>query len=495
MTVEDRATGADPLEHDTAQGPELPVLPTSTLVGTAWMGGAALIAAATGFGAAALLTRHWGPLRYGQYAALVAWGAIVSVLADGGLSQALSKESAHRPEVMGSLYATALRRRVLLSAAVVVVAVTVLWQTGQAIPSVIALAAVCATLQLDLGLDLSLTIWRVIGHYRTAALWRIARRACYLSAVAGGVAAGLGVTGIAIVILLSGLPFALAANAVVSRRHATGRSPGVRLPTQATGLFWAAGILYWIYFQADQLLLSILSDHVQLGLYAPAVAVASVLLILTTVVAEVVLPRLFHLAAGQTVGFAAIKKRTLQQVPVFGMLAGFMALVFAFFSSAMTSLIFGPQFAGTAPLLAILGFFVALRYLAVPAFLAIQAVERLHYLVGIQATAAVLNIAGNIVLIPDRGARGAALATLASEAVMFLGVWAFLPRGWRLPALRSATPFVVLTAVALAVNAVGGGTSLALRAGLIVVYVLAGGVLLVRELRMSLRDREVASPS
>ncbi|MGH9279903.1 MAG: oligosaccharide flippase family protein [Acidimicrobiales bacterium] len=451
-------------------------------MGTVWMGTAALIAAATGFGAAALLTRHWGPLLYGQYAALVAWGTIAAVLADGGLAQTLSKESAQRPDAMRSLYRLALRRRIVLSALVVVVVVALLGPTNQAVPTVIALAAVCATLQVDLGLDLSLTIWRVVGRYRSAALWRIARRTLYVAAVALGVAAGLGVTGVAVAILISGVPVALAA-AVVCGRSAKGTSAGVDLPRYTTGLFWAAGVLYWVYFQADQLLLSVLSDHVQLGLYAPAVAVASVLLILTTVVAEVVLPRLFHLAARETVTYTEIRDRTLQQVPVFSMLAGLMAVVFAFFSEPITAVIFGPKFAGTAPLLGILGFFVALRYLAVPAFLAIQAIERLHYLVAVQATAAAVNIAGNVILIPRHGARGAAMATLVSETVMFVGVWAFLPRDWLRPALQLGVPFVALAAVALGAGEAAGGKPSGLRIAIAVGYTVAGAVVLVRTLR------------
>ncbi len=466
---------------------------SSLVVGTAWMGVAAIAAALSGFAAAALLTRHWGPQRYGQYAALVAWGTVVSVLADGGLAQVLSREGAHKLLAIGSLHRAALRRRIGISLLALVLAILTLSLGGQAVPSLIALAAVCVSLQLDLALDLALTLWRVVGRYRTAALWRIARRACYLGAAALTVYLGFGVTGAAVLILLSGLPFAVAANRVALTRTRETGGLAVDLPWVATGLFWLAGVLYWVYFQADQVLLALLADETQLGLYAPAVAVAAVLLMLTTVAAEVVLPRLFHIAAQPGTG-TEVGRRTLAQVPLFAALAGLVAVGFALHADRVTRAVFGAAFEGTAPLLAILSFFVALRYLSVPAFLALQYIDRLRQLVTVQATAAVVNVGLNVVLIRAQGARGAAFATLVSEMIMLIGVWAYVPRHWHAPALRSAMPHLVIAAGIFGADAYLGRGE-ATRLGLVVLYVLLSGAILAREASRFVRGRNaVADP-
>lgn len=451
---------------------------TSLLAGTAWMGVAAVVAAASGFFAATVLSRHWGPERFGQYAALVAWGTAVSVLADGGLAQVLSREAAHHPRSLGALHWTALRRRTVISPLAVVVAVLAIWSLGQAVPSVVALTAVCVTLQLDLALDLALTVWRVVGRYPTAALWRIGRRASYVLAAVLAAILGLGVTGAAILILASGLPFAMAANGTVAKHSWTPGGTGLGLPRGTTGLFWVAGVLYWIYFQADQVLLAALSNHRELGLYAPAVAVASVPLMLTAVTAEVVLPRLFHVAAG--VGSEPeVERRTLALVPPFAALAGFIAVLFSLHADLIIRLAFGEAFQGAGPLLTILSGFVAVRYLAVPAFLALQYIDRLRQLVAVQALAAVVNVASNLALIPHFGAKGAAVATLGSETIMLVGVWLCVPRAWVVPMLRSVWPHLAVAAALLGLNQLLGGGGIS-KIGLTGAFVVLSGGILVR---------------
>ena len=466
-------------QGENAAGTEFGYPAPSLIAGTAWMGVAAVVAAASGFVAAAVLSRHWGPQRFGQYAALVAWGTAVSVLADGGLAQVLSREAAHHPRALGALHRTALRRRAAISPLAVASAVVVLWALGQAVPTVVALAAVCGTLQMDLALDLALTVWRVAGRYPVASLWRIARRGCYVAAAALAAILGLGVTGAALLILVSSLPFALAANRIVAGQTWKAGETGPGLPRVTTGLFWLAGVLYWIYFQADQVLLAALSDHTELGLYAPAVAVASVPLMLTSVTAEVVLPRLFHIAA--SVGSdAEVERRTLALVAPFAALAGLIGVLFCLQSEVIIRLAFGEAFDGSAPLLAILGGFVAIRYLASPAFLALQYIDRLRQLVTVQAAAAVINIASNVALIPAYGAKGAAFATLGSEMIMLVGVWMCVPRAWLAPTLRSAWPHLAVAAVTLTLHPLLGGGG---RAGIafVALYLLLSGAILSRQ--------------
>ena len=420
------------------------------LGGALWIGGSAGITALTSLAIAVLLTRHFGPHRYGEYAALVAWASALAVLTEGGLTVVLSQQIVRNPEAEGHLLRLALRRRAKISLLGTSVAVLLLAVAGQGQPSVLALAAMCATYQFDLALELPIAVWRARSTYAHAAGWRSGRRLAYLAGTALAVVLGADVEVVAVVALATSGPLALVASVLALRATVEHSAAHARLPIGTRGLYWISGVLYWIYFQADQIMLSLLADPAELGFYAPAVAGLSMSLALHTVVGDVLLPRLFEDGSDGGGGVASIRRRTLLQVPVFAAIAAMIWGGVTLVAPELTRLVFGPRFAPTAPLLTILSGFVAMRFVTLPATLALAALDRMRTLVAVQATAAVMNIAGNALLIGRLGAKGSALATLASEGLLMVGTWAFLPAEWRLTAARMAAPHALLGACLVA---------------------------------------------
>lgn len=459
--------------------------------GTLWGGAAAVITAVAGFGVAAVLTRHFGPARFGEFAALVAWGGAVSVLADGGLATALSQEAAKRPGTQAALLRSSVRHRAVLSLVGVVVGVVVISALGQARPSVFALAAVCIALQLDLAMELPFAVWRAGARYRRASVWRIGRRIVYFLAVAVAVPAGVGVAGVGVLMLATAIPFAIGATVVASRITPGQRSAATSLPRATATLFWVSGVLYWIYFQADQILLAAFDRPVQLGLYAPAVAVATAYLILPSVIADVIFPRLCAELAPGGGGELGMRETTLLQVPLFAGFGGLVCVGLGLGSADATRLLFGSQFAGTAPLLALLGVFIAIRFIALPATIALPALDRLRSLVVLQVVAAVLNVVGNLILIGPIGAKGSAIATLGSETLMLLGTWCLLPGTWAIPAAKLALPYAILTAAVFGAHlALGGARTTS--AALVLAYCVIASWLAVTEMRGGLPSRKLS---
>lgn len=453
--------------------------------GTAWMTGAAGVSAMSGLVVAALLTRHLGPEGYGEVTALMAWGAAVATLSDGGVAIMLSREAARRPAERAGLYRSAGRRRVALAVMGMAVGILVPWLAGEADPSLVAVAAMCLAFQADQLLELPLAMLRVQGRYLATALWRAARRLLLVGGIAAAVAVGVTSGGAAMVFLATAVPVALLANGAVRRR--TGVAPAGRLPlpTGASALLWLSGVCYWIYFQADQIMLSVMASKVELGYYAPAVAIASGATLMIRAVSDAVVPVLFAQMSPDGDGAAGIRYRTTVHLPVYAFVGSGIWLALTLFAHPLISVLFGPEFSRTAPIVIVLSGFTAMRLLSLPAILALVSLDHLRPLVVTQAGAAVLNIVANLILIPRSGGMGSAIATLGSEACLLVATWWLLPRGWRPDLLRSAAPQAALAGVLiLAAQVLPGG--LVTATGLVILFVgLAGWFALSQARSMS----------
>lgn len=400
-------------------------------LGTVWLAGAAVVTALSGLAIATLLTRHLGREGYGEVTAMVAWASAIATLSDGGLTVVLTREAAQRPDERAGLFRGGTRRRALFAALGLTVGVLVPWIAGEAEPSVLAVAAMCLAFQFDLFLELALVMLRVQARFRGAALWRAGRRLSLVVLIAVGVILGIDSSNSALVFLLSAVPITLMANLSVARHNHCGSSSRLPLPKGDSILLWISGVAYWIYFQADQIMLGVLHSKSELAVYAPAVAIASGILLLLRAVSDTMLPMLFEQMNTGGRGSEGIRQRTALYLPAYAFVGSLSWLTLTLSSDALISALFGSEFAETATILNILAAFVAIRLLSLPAVLALTALDRLRAAVTVQVSAAALNICANAILIPQYGALGSAFATLVSEGWLLIAMWWLMPRLWR----------------------------------------------------------------
>jgi O-antigen/teichoic acid export membrane protein len=122
--------------------------------------------------------------------------------------------------------------------------------------------------------------------------------------------------------------------------------------------------------------------------------------------------RLF--ASGNHEGLRQLYRRTAAWIAV----ASFPVLVITLgWARPLTILLYGPRYAGAAPLLAILA--IGYYYDVVFGFngLTLKALNKVGYVVGCNLAAAVTNIAASLICIPRYGALGAAIATALTVIV------------------------------------------------------------------------------
>jgi O-antigen/teichoic acid export membrane protein len=385
---------------------------------------ATLYAAAVSVGLTFVLGRALGPAGFGQYSYILTLASLYAILQDGGFSTLLFRETAkaalridaRRPNLMGMALghlgvATALglclmplfaaEERLSLGAAVLYYALFT------------ASALVSAQLKGRNNFSAE-ALWRAITRTATA----LAAGAALLMPSPGPAAVFLG--------LLAGQALALvtpfARPLAVRPRLAPSRE--IYAPCAA---FLCISAATTIYFRCDIILLRQLTpDPAAVGNYAAAYRLIEGVVMLATPLAHIFFRRL-----RVSLGDAAAFKRSF----------GVMLLVMVGLSAAATvgglvlgpfilTLAFGDKYVDAVPLLSWL---LASLPFILPNYVLTQALVALgreRYYAGVTIVAALLNISLNLLLIPHMAAKGAALATIATEAALCAGLaFAFLKWG------------------------------------------------------------------
>jgi O-antigen/teichoic acid export membrane protein len=167
-----------------------------------------------------------------------------------------------------------------------------------------------------------------------------------------------------------------------------------------------------LFYRIDMVMLEWLAAPGELGRYAAAYRFLDAVIALAAALGGPLFPRLSSLAVA-----APGEARRLLEVGWRPLLALGLPLTAGtvLLADDLVALLFGAEFAGAAPLLRLLILGTLPLFWASVANHALIAADRVWPLVGVYAISALVNVAGNLLLIPGGGAAGAAVATLACE--------------------------------------------------------------------------------
>lgn len=283
-------------------------------------------------------------------------------------------------------------------------------------------------------------------------------RAIVVTAV---VVAGAGIVGVQTVIAV------VAIIVVVVYRHRLSVLIGTT-PAASAGSRWAewrgiaaasvpfmlVGLASAVYQQVDVIVISRVAGHRELGWYATANTLIGSMLAPTTLVMASLLPTLGRLAKSDRTQFEDLVRRTYSLILVVAVPIGFGGMVLG---SAMTVLIFGPEFDGAGPVVAVQSYVTLMTFgstlLAYVAF----ALGRERFVVLLIASAAILTIPLDLVLVPwadtrfGNGAIGGALTYAITETLQFV------------VAVVMIAPFAITgSVVSKSLRAVGAGAAMAI---------------------------------
>jgi len=195
-------------------------------------------------------------------------------------------------------------------------------------------------------------------------------------------------------------------------------------------------MVHSLYWRVDIILLSLISSHGQVALYAVAFKIVDVVMVLPNYLHLTVMPELARVARNRP-RFDQIMQKTSTALVVGAM---GLLILFVAFAHELTALAGGSQFEDAAPVLQILAFAVAFAWFGSIFGDAFLVNDKLGFSLLISAVVLPVNVALNVAFINLWGAQGAAAAWVFSEVLIVLMFTTFYRRTFgNLPLPRRAS--------------------------------------------------------
>ena len=173
-----------------------------------------------------------------------------------------------------------------------------------------------------------------------------------------------------------------------------------------------------IYSKMDVLLLQRWSGATQVGLYSAAYKFVDIAQALLIVAAGSVFPRLSR--TSRAGGAGGPGTRSTEVILLVAVPAG---LLLHLVAAPTMRLLFGPAYEDAGGVLAYLALVLPFLALNIHGGYVLGAAGRMRPVAALYGVGVALNLGLNAVLIPVRGAEGAAMARVASESLLAVGVW------------------------------------------------------------------------
>lgn len=378
-----------------------------------------------------VLANGLGPNGYGRYSTLIAYSALVSVIADLGFNPLYTREAARNRSEIGAYLATLLVLKVALAAAAIVVLAVAL-RFGAGLQELILTGA--ALLAATAYANLLRNTFYAVGRAEFDALAILAETAIQGGLIIAGARAHVGVT-FFVWAYVASFAFTIVYSLVVIRVFRMGR---VRM-----GFDWIL-VRSWfplalpfaftffltnLYFRADVPILQHFRSFSEVGWYQFAYKPFEALQFVPLAIQAVVYPLL-------GVYFVSDASRLRVAYARF-----FKVLVLLGWPLAVTTFVLvhpiGRLFhlyVESEPSLRILAFAIVFLFANSAFYAMLNATNRQHLNAWATGVAAVINIALNLVLIPSYGYLAASATTVLTEASLCTLGWWFVQR--RRPELR-----------------------------------------------------------
>jgi O-antigen/teichoic acid export membrane protein len=395
-----------------------------------------------------LLARHYGAETFGRWSVATAFATLVGTVLDGGFHRLLMRDLGRSPAAARAVLLSTVTRRLQIA--------------GVSVPLALLIAAASVgsvrTWVLVALLVLARVVWDIVGtfssvllafdRFRLPNLVETGRRTLLLAAVVVLVVTDAAIEWAAIATLLL---CALGSGAIIRptlRLVSDKLAPRPDSRWSDAAWFWLNGVLFWVNAEVDQLMLGSLGDNYQAGIYAAAVRLVMVCMVIPRAVNDTVVRRWFR--AGKEPDDQMVVT-TLLLVLAGALIGG----QFVLFPREIIDLVFSTRYAESIPCFAVLGWFLIFHFARCAPSWFIATSDRVPLSTAFFATAAVGNFLANLWLIPRYGALGASYATAASELLLLLLAYGAVGR---------TAPKLVLAAGLGSVPAVcAGGLALALR--------------------------------
>jgi O-antigen/teichoic acid export membrane protein len=402
-----------------------------------------------------VLTRYLGPALFGEYALVITLNALLMSVTDLGIQTIATRDASQSPDKMGLLASQAVILRTLGTIVLAGISVAILFLTGYPEPVKLGFAILAITVLVNaLQTGFAVILQSTLKLYLLS-LSEVIGRLISTGLTFGIIVIAFGLSMSRVVALqdifwalVLGSLVTLLVSALLVRERAllrAGFQPEVawRMLRDALPL-GAVAVASLILYRADTVLLSVLRNAHDVGIYNLSYRFLDLLLAVPGLFMASVFPVL-SAHAGDPATFRRIWQKALDALALAGV-----PLAFGTFLTAphLIHLLGGDQFAASVVPLQILSFVVLLSYLdfAFPHALIIANRQRLILLILVFGLA--LNIGLNLVFIPRGSYVAAATVSVVSELVNLLLAYALAVRTYRY-SLSFTTPLKAVAAGAV----------------------------------------------
>jgi O-antigen/teichoic acid export membrane protein len=379
-----------------------------------------VVIALSGLLGVAVATRYLGRDTFGELTVAFGFVSILTTLTDLGIWTVTARELAKRPEEEQRILSNSLTLSVLLSVVAVAVGLIAMFAIyGGPGRHLVREGIVIMGSPLLVAGPAGAAVAYLTAHQRAvpAALAGTIQSVVFVVVLLTAVALDWGFTGIAVAFAAGGI-----VNALVPVLGLRGR---VRLRFGYDRSLWKelarwagpqAGVLVLsiLYFRFDTLLLSVMTSNSEVALYGLAYKVVEVIPFLPFAFMLTLFPELARTGAGTT-RLANLTQDALSSMVIAGLAV---AVLVAGFAVEIVRVTGGPSFHAAVPVVRYLAVAVGLVFVNTVFFQALIALNRQMRLFVAVAGVFAVNVVLNVVLIPPLGARGSAIALVASELLV-----------------------------------------------------------------------------
>jgi len=417
-------------------------------------------------------TQYLGAEVYGQYATVIAYVTIFTLLTDLGLTAISSREIAKHPEDTDRIIGNSLAMRIVLSVVISPLIAIGGWWLYAAKPGQVKVGIALMVITLVFGSVQSVVSALFTARHRNdiPAVLVVINKAAYLICIVAVGALGLGFYGFVYAAIIAAFIPAIIGSVWAARR--------IRLRPLFQWAHWKTmvktsiplgmiQIVNLLYYKVDTVMLSVMRTPREVGLYTIAYGIIDVIVTIPSMFMTSLMP---SLAVADTERLQQLVRRAFYILSFLAIPIGVGGILLR---RDIILLISSDQFVAAAVPFAILVLGAGFSYLNAAFGFASVAVNKQSRLLKISIITLVLNILINLFTIPHFGVAGAATATLITELVACIGVYMVFSRQTGITV--QFWPLWKITAAGLAMIPAAWAVGL-MHLGLVLHFLLTGAV-------------------
>lgn len=368
---------------------------------------------------AILLARYLGAGKFGEYSVAIAFATVFVALTDLGFGQIIVREGSRNTETISMHLSNALLARIVLS----LLSFSLMLIIGSRLASYHDMIGLLVILGLYVFVgDFQNVFFRVFQASQEMvyiAVFQLIRSVLVGVTIFSLIQLGVTLRVMAWDLTLVVLVVTVSAALLVLRRYQIVLKARKLFPMFKQALpFGLAAMLVLVYLQIPTIMLSMMKDKTEVGLFSAAFKLIVALYFIPQIISSVVYPILFRLGAED------LEEHKRTYVTLFRFLGCFglpVSLALFLLAEPIIYFLFGPGFQGTIGVLRVLSWLLALQCMSYPLADALTTADFQGHRTFMHGLAAGLCLTLCFLLIPRYGALGAGLAFLFTELVVVCG--------------------------------------------------------------------------